>query len=141
MANLTFHIDDVPAQHLLTARTVSSLDTLGADLGRLYGQLFGVVGERAGPPVCIYPAPDDWDPSRFVALAGVPFDGAVPYGFDETDLPGGRALVATYTGGYSGLADAWRAAFAHLEQEKLEVASAPYERYRDRETDIVIPLK
>jgi effector-binding domain-containing protein len=134
---LELRIADVPAEHVLTVTTVTSQERIGADLQRLYPSLFAA--GAAGAPVCIYP--EAYDPERIVVVAGVPFTGTAPYGFDELDLPAGRALVSTYVGSHDGLAAAWREAFDYLERQELQVGAAPYERYRGGETDIVIPLR
>jgi effector-binding domain-containing protein len=149
MDNLTFAAADLPGVRMLSRKTVSPAAELGEKLGRLYGVMYGLVGARiTGPPVCVYPEP--FDPENVVAVAGVPFDGEPPYGFDIMVLPACHAIVGSFVGPYEGLPEAWRETFAYVAAQGLEAGGAPYERYRvgvgdaepeQYETDIVVPVR
>jgi effector-binding domain-containing protein len=140
MDNLSFTTEDVPAIRLLAARTVAPQSQIGEAIGRVMGTLFGAVGPQVkGAPVCVFPEP--FDPEHVVAEPGVPFDGEPPYGFVIRELPASRALVGHVTGPYEQLPDAWQATMAHLQEQGLQMAGVPYERYvGDDEAEIVIPL-
>lgn len=137
---LTFELTDVPAERLLSVKTVSDEQHFASDIDHVIGSIYKAVnGWASGPPVCIYP--EGYDPEQIVAIAGVPYRGDPMYGYETTELPATRALVGHFSGDYEGIGDAWRQTLAHLEEEGLAMNGMPYERYLTRTSaDIVVPV-
>lgn len=68
---------------------------------------------------------------RVVAEAGFPFSGTVSAGdrVYVTELPGGRAVTATYVGPYDEIGDAWEAIARWMKEHGLESSAPPWEAY------------
>jgi effector-binding domain-containing protein len=134
-----------------------------ADLPAAFGEFLPKVAERASqaglsmtdPPYARYHAMgEEIDVEIGAPVSGPP--GALPPLADVamgevglSSLPGGRAVVTTYVGPYSGLGDAWHELDRWLHDQGLERTGPGWESYIDDpyeiapealRTEIVLPV-
>jgi len=135
---------DVEPQPAVSVRVTLPME--GLDLGALYGKSFPLVartvgehgGAAAGAPFGLY---HQWGPDVVDVEVGFPVAGSVnglpaladapPGEPGNSSLPGGRVVMATHVGPYSGLADANAKLHAWIESEGLEIAGGLWESYVD----------
>ena len=102
---------------------------IGEAIGRLMPELMAAAGDRAaGPPLARWHA---WQDDRGTMELAVPVRGGAKGSgrVEKGTLPGGRAVVATHVGPYTGLADAWRRVREWIREKGLEGRDAPWEVY------------
>ncbi|MFN8574286.1 MAG: AraC family transcriptional regulator [Gemmatimonadaceae bacterium] len=134
-------IREQPALRVATLRHRGPYNQIGEAFGRL-GGIAGPAGLFRPGAVMIAIYHDDPDSVAAAELrsdAGVVVpDGApMPAGLTEVQVPGGRYAVATHTGSYEGLGDAWSRLMGEwLPQSGERVRdSVSYEIYRNTPMD------
>jgi effector-binding domain-containing protein len=104
------------------------------DVGMLYGELFGHLGQHgihpAGPPLAIYHDPE-YREADVDAEAGVPIDADAPASgrVSVRTLPGGSVATCIHRGGYDTIGQAYTALMAWIERNGYAVAGPNREIY------------
>lgn len=105
-------IDNLPARRLAALAHRGAYTGIGATAEALWQRMVatGLVARVAGPAVAIYhddPSAVPVDELRSHMGLEVAGDTALPPGFDDLNLAGGRHAVLTLRGPYSGIPAAW----------------------------------
>ncbi|HEU4673391.1 MAG TPA: GyrI-like domain-containing protein [Candidatus Limnocylindrales bacterium] len=128
---LTPEIVQLAPRHAAVVRVAGASGELPALLGEAFGLTMAQVGasggQVAGPPFARYLAFGE----RIEAEVGFPYVGTLQPTdrVHDAELPGGRAVMATYVGPYEGIGDAWEQVRGWLRAERLVEAGPPWESY------------
>jgi effector-binding domain-containing protein len=124
-------LTQLPARLAAVVRIDGPVD----QLPRLLGEAFDLTARAitgsgaafAGPPFARYLSLG----KVISAEVGFPYSGELVASgrVYRTELPGGRAVVATHVGPYEKLADTWAATRAWLEEHALVPSGTPWESY------------
>lgn len=115
-----------------------------ADVGMLYGKLFGYLGQNgirpAGPPLAIYHDPE-YREADVDAEAGVLIGGDAPAAGRITvhTLPGGHVATCIHRGGYDTIGQAYTALMVWIEGNGYEMAGPNREIYLHGPDDAAEP--
>ena len=153
---MTRHIEvkEYPSHHTLAVKARTDQAHIAADIGRLYGELFGYIGLKGigvrGAPYVEYLAmgPDGWDIEAGVPVApGAKGEGGVV----AKDIPAGQCVYTMHIGPYDTLKGTYDEIDAWLKANGYEYAGAPRETYHSDpvkekdaskwRTEIVWPVK
>jgi len=136
---------DLEPERLLTIELTTSIERFDADLSAAYGRLGEVLTEAgavfAGPGICAHPKRVT-GPGKIVAVAGIPFEGAVEpgEGMKIEEYSGGPALVGILRGPYEHLPEAWAEMNRSLANtERRRAKTAPYDRFLRSMVNVVNP--
>lgn len=121
---------DYPAATVLSLQASCKHSDLGPTIGKSFGQI-GRSAEgiqQAGAPRVYYV---EWLPDTCTIQAAIPVESSVePSGeVTLTQLPAGTALMASYFGPYTGLADAWSQMWKAIEEQSLKATGVCWDEY------------
>jgi effector-binding domain-containing protein len=127
---------DVVLKEIDPAKIASVRGTIPtyADVGMLYGELFGYLGQRgihpAGPPLAIYHDPE-YKEADVDAEAGVPIGGDAPGAgrVAVRTLPGGSVATCVHRGSYDTIGQAYTALMAWIEANGYQISGPHREIY------------
>ena len=126
---MEIHIEEIEGQPVAGIRIETAQTEIGDNVGKLMGELMPTVGPHMnGAPLAVY---HTWEGDHGEMEVAVPVEPAAPATdrIERHDLPGGRAVVATYVGPYDGLKASWDAVGAWIKERGLEQRAAPWEQY------------
>ena len=149
-------IIETTTQPAVVIEATATLEEVPTLIVRLFGEVVqaligaGMDPTGEGPLFARYlENPQSGDPFRM--QVGAPVRAGVRVaGLTAAELPGGRRVVAQFTGGYEGISEAWAAFYRLLIDEQYALADAPWESYvrspkdspnpNDWVTELVFPL-
>jgi AraC family transcriptional regulator len=120
-----------PELQTVAIRLATSPETIGADLGRAYGDLFTYLSERGqtlqDAPICYYRT---WEPDNWVIEACLVVNGEMEElgEIHPLVIPGGPAAVSIHVGPYEELRKTHAALAAWCDEHGREMTGS-YERY------------
>lgn len=123
-----------PVNYIGLNHTMSPKDTeaIGAQMGKMYGELFGVLTKSkiqpTGQPFCLFPRFTQESMDMVCALP-VPADAKLPTKYKIQQTPGGKAVKAIHLGNYDKLETTHNEINKYIEFKKLEISGAPWEVY------------
>ena len=145
-------LQDQPTQPAVAIRTKIPDDGVGGLVGELIGEVWGFLEAKGVHPTggpyarTIYMPGTDIEVGFIVEhpLAG---EGRVI----SSELPGGRAAIATHIGPYDQLGPVHKAVLTWVAEHNLQPAGAPWELYlsdparepdpKNWRTDVVLPVR
>ncbi|QYK42283.1 MAG: AraC family transcriptional regulator [Paracoccaceae bacterium] len=135
-------IETVPPLRLAALPHRGPYPSIGATFAALWDRMVaaGLVARIAGPGVAIYyDDPSATPAAELRAHAAVAIGGAeaLPEGFDDVTLPGGRCAILTLRGPYTGFPAAWAWLYGQWLPDSGEVPAdrAPWEAYLNSPSD------
>lgn len=133
---MNIEIRELKPQPILSVRGNSSPETkaIGEALHKMYDEIDEVIKENnltiAAPCVTIF---HDYSEKSVDIEGGTPVnkntDIKLSGDVKSNELPGGKALVASYYGPYEGLADAYMQFFDYIRNNDLQPQGPPWEAY------------
>jgi effector-binding domain-containing protein len=124
---------ELAPQSAAVVRASVTFDGVAAFLGGAFGEVMGLLGSQGvaptGPPFAMFHMHED----GLDIEAGFPFEAEVrPVGrVEQTELPGGPAVVVLHRGAYSEVSAAYAAAEGWLAQNGWEATGRAWEAYLD----------
>ena len=129
---LQFKVKDVSTQTVLLLKGESLVQTIGPDMGTMYGKVYGYMETKkiipTGPPIAVYysePGPE-WKIGVAVSVSGE----TVGQGdIESTTLPGGKMISVIHNGPYEKLGESWNALSDWMKESKYYPAGPGREIY------------
>ncbi len=125
-----------PVSYVGISTTMSFEDenAIGAQMGKSYGELMGVLGkakvEMTGPAFALYPKWDEATKQMEMVCALPVAEGAkVPAKYKVMQTTGGEAVKAVHMGDYHKLKETHDQVNQYIAFKKLEIVGAPWEVY------------
>lgn len=121
-------------QFVLTKRCRSSLEAMKADLGKVFGELFAVLGRQnlrlVGAPFVSYPRAE-FNEEDLEYEVGLPTDqpAQAPAGLNSYQLPASPVAYTLHVGPYESVERAYQAVTAWVQEHGHTLAGAPREHY------------
>ncbi|MEE8105670.1 MAG: GyrI-like domain-containing protein [Planctomycetota bacterium] len=124
-------IETLTPQPALGIKTQTTIAEIGEKLGQIMAELGPAAGDLATGPVLA--RWHEWETDRGLMEVALPVSEPAPGSgrIEASELPGGRAVVATHVGPYATLKDSWIAVTAWMKEQGLEGTAAPWEQYLD----------
>ena len=129
---LQFKVKDVSTQTVLLLKGESSVQTIGPDMGAMYGKVYGYMETKkinpTGSPIALYysePGPE-WKIGVAVPVSG----GTVGQAdIESTTLSGGKMISVIHNGPYEKLKESWNALSDWMKKSKYYPAGPGREVY------------
>jgi effector-binding domain-containing protein len=125
-------VKNVSSQRVLLLKGKSSIQTIGPDMGSMYGKVYGYMGTKminpAGAPIALYYSEPGLEWEIGVAVP-VP-DATVGRGaIESTTLPGGKMVSTLHIGPYEKLSESWNALSDWMKKSNYNSAGPGREVY------------
>lgn len=128
------HVGRREAALVISKKFPTRLSTIGGELGRAFGEVYGQLGARGvetqGPPFVIYhEIPSGDEPFDVEVCAPIGGPAEAPAGWELQELPAGQFATLMHVGPYDSIGTTYDELTSWLGAHDLAVAGPPREVY------------